>query len=216
MSKNYLRSALILILIISSSIIYAQDNVNNQSSLPANSTLTLATFTTISTKNKLGVNPFISGSIGNFYFENRYNYEAPNSASVNAGWRLNQKLAGFDITPIAGLIVGGFQGMNAEVQASRENEHWYFSLDNQYCFEYADKTRSFNYNWLVGRFKLTKFFRIGLTTQFTKPVNQKGVFDRGLTTSILYKNIAFNVYAFNYEEHRRSFFISLRYNLKLN
>jgi hypothetical protein len=224
MYKFYPALTLALILFAHLSGAYAQESNNAESTsdtyqpvLPApGAAITFASFSTINTEKKLAVNPFISGTIGGYYFENRYNYEAANSASVNVGKTLKKKLAGFEITPLIGVVVGGFNGLTSEIQAFHEDDKWYLSADNQYVFEYVDTKRSFYYNWLVGRFKLTRFLRIGVSTQFTKANNQKGVFDRGLTTSILYDNITFNVYAFNYETQRRNYMISLRYYLKLN
>jgi hypothetical protein len=215
MLKFYQTVIVILSFIALASTVCAQGVRNDSLNPLSHSSITIATFSTISTTNRLSINPFISGNIGNYYFENRYNYEAGNSASINIGRTLNNSIAGFYVTPIAGLIVGNFKGLNTEVQAFHDDSKWYFSLDNQYVFEYADVNRSFYYNWLVGRYKLAPFLRIGVTTQFTKPTNNKGVFDRGITMSMVYKNVTFNIYAFNYEPHRRNAFISLRYYIKI-
>ena len=181
-----------------------------------NSSISIAAFSTIDVNKKLAINPFISGNIGSFYFENRYNYEANNSASINIGKKLANKLLGFEITPMVGLVAGGFKGITSEVQAGRENKKWSFSIDNQYTLEYAEVKRSFYSNWLSGKFKLAGFLQAGISTLFVKCGDKRSTFDKGLAVSFLYDKFSFNMYAFNYEPKRRNYMFSLRYNLKLN
>jgi len=50
--------------------------------------LSIGTFNSFNAKGKLVANPVISGYLNDYYFENRYNYEAANSASINIGKRI--------------------------------------------------------------------------------------------------------------------------------
>jgi len=177
-------------------------------------TITVAAFTAINTKGQLATNPFIAISIGRLYFENRYNYEANNSASINMG-RTWGDASAVAITPMIGILAGNFRGINTEIQAYHDDPNWYVSTDNQYVMEYREFSRSFFYSWWVGRYKVNRFFRVGLTAQYTRPNTSGGVLDGGLTTSLLYKNITLNAYSFNFKEGRRSGFVSLRYTIGL-
>ncbi len=61
--------------------------------------ITIGLFNTINKCHKFSLHPFISGSIGDYYFENRYNYEADNSASINFGKRIFKKEKTFTLHP---------------------------------------------------------------------------------------------------------------------
>jgi hypothetical protein len=176
--------------------------------------ITVGTFSTLNETGKLTVNPVVSASWDDYYFDNRYGYEAANSASINAGKRIFKKIKHVEIIPMAGLIFGSFKGLTAELQTSIGYDNWYFSTDNQFSYEYTEAQKSLYFNWTVARYKVTRYFHLGLTAFIDKRVNKAGVFDRGITAAIIIKNWAIRLYAFNYETGRRYYSVGLRYTFK--
>lgn len=177
--------------------------------------LSFGTFNTLNAHNKLAVNPAMSGFYKDFYFENRYNYEADNSASINIGKRLRTGSKHIEIIPMTGLVVGSFKGVTGEVQAYADYNKWSLSTDNQFSWEYTQSNKSVYLNWSVARYKITPFFHVGLTSVITDPVEKRLIFDRGVTALLLYRRWSMRFYAFNFEPSRRYFWLSLRYNIKI-
>lgn len=177
--------------------------------------IAFGTFNTISESNKVTVNPTISGYLGDYYFENRYNYEASNSASINLGKKIFKNLKHIEIVPMGGLIFGGFKGVTAELQTSVDYNKWTFSTDNQYSFEYKQPGKSLFFNWTVARYKLAKSFQIGITTFLDKRVNHDIIFDKGVTALLVFKKWSWRFYAYNYEKEKRYYWVSIRYNIRV-
>jgi hypothetical protein len=177
--------------------------------------ISFGTFNTMNESNKVNINPAISGYLDDYYFENRYNYEAANSASVNVGKRILKKIKHLEIIPMAGWVFGSFKGVTAELQTSLDYSKWTFSTDNQFSYEYTQSDKSLYLNWTVARYKLTKSFRIGFTTVLNKDVNQDVIFDKGVTAAIFLKKWSLRFYAFNYEIEKRYYWLSLRYTIRL-
>jgi hypothetical protein len=175
--------------------------------------ISIGTFNTIN-KNKVTVSPSISGYLDDYYFENRYNYEAANSASINVGKHILKKLKNIEVVPMGGLVFGSFKGVTAELQTSFIYNKWIFSTDNQFSYEYRQPDKSLYFNWTMAIFKLSNSFRVGLTTFLDKQADKNMVFDKGITAAILFKQWGLRFYAFNYEIEKRYYWISIRYNLK--
>jgi len=200
-------SLLILIVTSSKSQDAAKTNIRKTE-------ITVGTFNTISESGKVSINPVFLGYWGDYYFENRYNYEAPNSASINVGKRILRNIKHVEIIPMAGLIFGSFKGLTAELQTSLDLKRWTLSMDNQYSLEYSKGGRRLYFNWAVARFKLTNALRLGFTTFYDKEANKPGVFDKGATVAVIIKDWALRFYAFNFEIEKRYYWIGLRYTLK--
>jgi hypothetical protein len=164
---------------------------------------------------RLNVNPTISGSFGDYYFENRYNYEADNSASINVGKQILKKLKPVEIVPIVGLVFGSFKAVTAELQTSLDCRKWALSTDNQFSFEYTHIGKSLYFNWTVARFKVTNSLLIGISTILDKHVSKDIVFDKGLTASMAFEKWGLRFYAFNYEKGKRYYWFSIRYNIRV-
>ncbi len=177
--------------------------------------ISLGTFSTLNSSKQFSINPLISCSWDDYYIENRYNYEANNSASINAGKRILKKLNHFEIIPMAGLVFGSFKGVTAEMQISVDYPKWDFFTDNQYSYEYTDPAKSFYSNWTVARYKLTNMFSIGLTEFFEWQPCGCLVFDKGITTSVTWAKWSIRFYAFNFEKEKREYWLGIRYNIKV-
>lgn len=177
--------------------------------------ISAGTFSTLNEKGKLEVNPAISGYFGDYYFENRYNYETANSASLNIGKRVFRRIKHAEIIPMMGLVFGSFKGATTELQTNLDFKRWTLSSDNQLSVEYTQIDKSLFYNWSVARYKITKNFRFGVTTFLDKHVNKPTIFDKGLTAAILFKQWVVRMYAFNYAIEKRYYWFGVRYNMKV-
>lgn len=203
---------IVIVFIIDTLNSAAQDTTNaNTKTLE----ISFGTFNTIGQNNKVGVNPSISGYLDDYYFENRYNYEAANSASVNIGKRVFKKIKHLEIIPMGGLVFGSFKGITAEIQTSLDYNKWAISTDNQFSYEYTKPDKSLYLNWTVARYKLTRWFRIGATTVLTKQINQRTAFDKGVTAAMYFEKWGLRFYAYNYETEKRYYWLSLRYNISV-
>lgn len=208
----YMKRIQLLILFgISGFYSQAQDNSKSYTEAP----VSFGTFNTINQKNEISVNPAISASLGSFYFENRYNYEAANSASLNVGKYIFKKLKHISIVPMAGVVVGSFKGFTAELQTSFENSRWSMSTDNQFSAAYTQSSKSVFLNWTYARYKITPFFKIGPTSVATQQMNRRLVFDKGITAVLLLDRWSIRMYAYNYKRREMYFWLSLRYNIKV-
>ena len=177
--------------------------------------ISVGTFSTRNSSNQVTVNPLISCSWDDYYIENRYNYEADNSSSINAGRRILRKLNHVEIIPMFGLIFGSFKGVTAELQVSVDYTKWTFLTDNQVSYEYTEPDKSFYSNWSVARYKLTSALQIGFSGFFEWQANRWLVIDKGVTASVSWKKWNVRVYAFNYEKQKREYWLAVRYNFRV-
>ena len=177
--------------------------------------ISIGTFSTVTTSHRMTVNPIISWSWDEYYIENRYNYEALNSASINAGKRILRKLKHVEIIPMAGVVFGSFKGVTGELQVSLDYSKWDLFIDNQYSYEYTHPAKSFYSNWSVIRYKLTNMFSVGLSDFFVWQPRGCPVFDKGITISVSWSKWSVRLYAYNYEKEKREYWLGVRYNLKV-
>ena len=177
--------------------------------------ISVGTFSTRNSSSKVTVNPLISCSWDDYYIENRYNYEADNSASINAGRRILRKLNHVEIIPMVGLIFGSFKGVTAELQVSLDYTKWTFLTDNQFSYEYTEPDKSFYSNWSVARYKLSSALQIGFSGFFEWQANRWLVIDKGVTASVSLKKWNVRVYAFNFEKQKREYWLAVRYNFRV-
>ena len=175
----------------------------------------VSTFSTKSSSSQVTVNPLISCSWNDYYIENRYNYEADNSASINVGRRILRKLKHLEVIPMGGLIFGSFKGVTAEMQISLDYTKWIFMTDNQVSYEYTQPGKSFYSNWSVARYKLTGGLQIGFSGFFEWQANQWLVIDKGVTASVSWKKWNIRVYAFNFERQKREYWLGIRYQFRV-
>ena len=190
---------------------YCQDTIRIKTK---ESEISFGTFNTVNESNKVNINPSISGYLGDYYFENRYNYEAPNCASINVGKRIFKNIKHLEIIPMGGLVFGSFKGITAELQTSLDYRKYTFSTDNQFSYEYTQPDKSIYLNWTVARYKVTNSFRIGVTTVLSEQLNQCAKLDKGVTVLILLKTWSARFYAFNYDTEKRYYWLSLRYTIR--
>jgi hypothetical protein len=178
--------------------------------------ISMGTFNTKSAgSSRVNVNPALSASFGDYYFENRYNYEDANSVSINVGKQVLKKLNPIEIVPIAGFVFGSFKAVTAELQTSFDCRKWTLSTDNQFSFEYTKPGKSFYFNWTVARYKITNSLLMGVSTILDKHVSRGLVFDKAVTAALAFEKWSLRFYVYNYEKEQRYYWLGIRYNVRV-
>lgn len=172
-------------------------------------------FSTVYEK-RISINPSVFGYAGSFYFENRYNYEAANSASVNAGIKLFRKIKPLSVIPMIGIVVGNFKAATTELQTSITIKNWLISSDNQFSIGYAKPKNNLYLNWSVLRYRIFKGFEIGGTSSFQKQSAGKSVLDPGLTIALTIHEWYLRFYNYYPDGAKQYYWLALRYHLHFN
>lgn len=133
-----------------------------------------------------------------FYTEMRYNYEAAKTASVYAGKSFSRDAAlSYDITPMAGLVLGEYTGGSAAVNMELEYKKVFFSSQTQYTLNKNDRAENFFFNWSELGYQPLKWFYAGASTQLTKLYRGKPVAEYGLMLGLVFSKITIPVYVFD-------------------
>lgn len=142
---------------------------------------------------------------GNWYFEARGNYEAINSASLYFGKAFKKKaLISYSIIPIAGLVLGRFNGGSVGANVVLDYNKLSFSSQSQYTFSVENVAANFPYSWSDLTYQLKKWMSAGVSLQQTR-----GLFEKGILVSGTYKNLSIPLYVFNPATSERYFVLGL-------
>jgi len=142
---------------------------------------------------------------GNWYFEARGNYEAINSASLYLGKTFDKKgLISYSVTPMAGLVTGSFNGGSVGADVALDYKKISFSSQSQYTFAIKNPARNFTYSWSDLTYQLKGWMAAGVSLQQTR-----GVLEKGILLTGVYKNWSLPLYVFNPETCKRYFVLGL-------
>ncbi len=71
----------------------------------------------------------------NWYGEVRYNYEASQTISMNAGKMFSKKNeVSYSVTPVAGIVLGQLNGINTGANIDMDYKELFFSTEVEYTF----------------------------------------------------------------------------------
>ena len=141
----------------------------------------------------------------NWYFEARSNYEAINSASLYFGKIFRKKaLISYSIIPIAGLVMGTFNGGSVGANVGLDNKKISFSSQSQYTFSTENRATNFTYSWSDLAYQLKDWMSAGISLQQTR-----GLFEKGILVRAAYKNFSIPLYVFNLTTSKRYFVLGL-------
>jgi hypothetical protein len=141
----------------------------------------------------------------NWYIEARGNYEAINSASLYFGKIFKEKaLISYSIIPIAGLVVGTFNGGSVGANIGLDYKRISFSSQSQYTFSIENRATNFTYSWSDLTYQLKEWVYAGVSLQQTR-----GVFEKGMLVRGVYKNFSIPLYVFNLTTRERYFVLGL-------
>ncbi len=140
-----------------------------------------------------------------WYIEARGNYEASNSASLYFGKAFRKTApVSYSITPIAGLVAGGFNGGSVGANVALDYKELSFSSQSQYTFSIENKAENFTYSWADLTYQLKKWVSAGVSLQQTRGVFEKGVLIKGV-----YKKLSIPLYVFSPLTNERYFVLGL-------
>jgi hypothetical protein len=142
---------------------------------------------------------------GNWYIEARGNYEAIHSASIYFGKVFGKKgLISYSIIPIAGLVMGSFNGASVGANVALDYEKVSFASQSQYTFSIENRATNFTYSWSDLTYQLKGWVSAGISLQQTRGLFEKGILIRGV-----YKNLSMPLYVFNPATNDRYFVIGI-------
>jgi hypothetical protein len=135
---------------------------------------------------------------GPLHLEARYNYEAINSGSLFAGWKLSggEKLT-WEVTPILGGVFGQKEGIAPGVEAALGYGIADLYIEAEYVRDFEVKEDSFTYSWNELGLSPLDWLRFGLVSQRSKAYQSERFIDLGLFAQLLYRRTALGAYIFN-------------------
>ena len=132
------------------------------------------------------------------HLEGRYNYEAPNTGSAWFGYNLHagNKIT-FDLTPIAGLVIGGVTGVAPGYELTVGWWKLEFASEGEYVFDFGDSENSFFYNWSQLGISPVDWLQLGISIQRTRAYQTERDVQRGVFGGVTWKQLNVSAYYFN-------------------
>lgn len=151
----------------------------------------------------------------NWYGEMRYNYEAAQTVSFNAGKVFSiKKLPTVTLTPFAGVVLGRLNGGTVGTNIKMEYQNLFFSSESQYTFSLEKKNEDFFFNWSELGYELNSLVYAGLALQITHPYKQVNRWEPGAMVGFTFKNWTFPVYAFKPAGSKPNFVLGINWEWK--
>ncbi|WP_295675106.1 hypothetical protein [uncultured Mucilaginibacter sp.] len=142
---------------------------------------------------------------GNWYIEARGNYEAINSGSLYFGKTFKKEaLMSYSVTPMAGLVIGKFNGGSVGANITLDYKKLSFSSQSQYTFSIENQAGNFTYSWSDLTYQLKVWVAAGVSLQQTG-----GLLEKGILVRYIYKNFSIPLYVFNPATSARHFVLGL-------
>ncbi len=147
---------------------------------------------------------------GSLRFEARYNYEAKHATSAFVGW----KFAGgdtvtYEVTPIAGALVGAAHGVIPGVEASVAYGKVDAYVEAEYVIDRDNSADNYFYAWSELGWRPVEWLRVGLVGQRTRIVHNDRDLQRGIFGQLALGSVTVGVYAFNPDAASRYTIVSI-------
>ena len=132
------------------------------------------------------------------HLEARYNYEAPETYSVWAGYNFSvgEKVT-FEGTAMLGAAFGDTDGVAPGYKATLSWTKLTFYSEGEYLFDTNESSDSFFYAWSEITWAPVDWCRLGLVGQRTKVYETDRDIQRGLLLGFSFKRVDFTTYVFN-------------------
>lgn len=135
---------------------------------------------------------------GKLHLEARWQYEAPDSASVWAG-------AGFSggtevewtLTPVLGLVLGDLDGVAPGYKGSLRWKSLALWSEGEYVFDFSGSEGNFLYNWSELTVAPAEWVRLGIATQRTRAYASDRDIQRGFVAAFTWKTATLAGYVLN-------------------
>jgi len=144
----------------------------------------------------------------------RYNYEERSTGSLYIGKSFSRDSSfSYTVTPMLGWVFGQYNGGSLALNADAAYRKIYISVQSQYTLSKAGREGNFFYTWGEIGYEVTKWFYAGVSSQLTKPYNEKTETEYGILAGINISKMSFPVYVFSPFSNNRNFLIGI--NLEL-
>ena len=149
------------------------------------------------------VQPTITADRGALHLEARYNYEAQDTGSLWAGYKLagGEELA-WQLTPMLGGVVGEVDGVAPGYKGSLGWRRFELYSEGEYLFATSSASDSFFYNWSELTFTPGGRLRFGIVAQRTRAYQADREVERGLLVGWAGERLQFSAYLFNLDESK--------------
>jgi hypothetical protein len=151
----------------------------------------------------------VTADRGWLHLEGRYNYEALHTVSAWFGYNLHvgRKIT-FDITPMAGLIVGGLTGAAPGLELSVDWWKLNLSSDAEYVIDFGGSESNYVYNWSQLGIAPVEWLELGIAIQRTQAYETTRDIQRGPFVSFYYRRAYGSLYVFNPDDGTPSFIVA--------
>lgn len=153
-------------------------------------------------------------SIGNFYGEIRYNYDADHTLglyggrTVSVGTRLVQSF-----TTQLGFLFGDFQGASFQVYYQLATRCFELNSQQQYSVSWQRGNSPFYYTWSDAQWKAGRHLRVGASVQVSRS-NTDSYTDGGLLIGYKMPHLYVSLYHFNAYRPSQSYAVlAIQYDL---
>jgi hypothetical protein len=150
----------------------------------------------------------------NLIFEIRYNYDAKNAFSINAGrsFSFEKDKFSYVIRPTAGIVVGSSSGINLNLDQEVEMGRFYISSKFQRFISLRDRCQSFFYTWQEGGICFSEKFYGGLSLQM-EIANRSCSMNKGIVLGFSTGRWNFPVYIFDFLNCQKNITAGILYNI---
>jgi len=159
------------------------------------------------------VQPTITADRGALHLEARYNYEAQDTGSLWAGYKLagGEGLA-WELTPMLGGVVGEVDGVAPGYKGTLGWRQLELYSEGEYLISTGDSSDSFFYNWSELTFAPADRLRVGIVAQRTRAFEADREIERGLLVGWAGDRLQFTAYVFDLDESKPLTVVSVGLN----
>ena len=147
-----------------------------------------------------------------WYGEVKYNYEASQTVSMNAGKMFSKKnKISYSVTPMAGIVLGKLNGINTGVNIEMDYKKLFFSTEMEYTFSIDKNTGNQFLTWTELGYQLTRKVYSGIALQVIKNAQQKNIWEPGIMAGLVHENWTFPVYMFSPFCNNRNYVLGINW-----
>jgi len=154
--------------------------------------------------------PTFTADRGWLHLEARYNYEAPETGSLWAGYNFSvgEKVT-FEATPMLAAVFGATTGVAPGYRATLSWTKLTFYTEGEYLFDTNESADSFFYAWSELSWSVADWCRLGVVGQRTKVYQTDRDIQRGVLVGFSSERVDFTAYWFNPDERSPTVVLAL-------
>lgn len=144
------------------------------------------------------------------HLESRYNYEAPGTYSVWAGYNFSVgKKVTFEGTAMLGAAFGDTEGVAPGFKATLSWTKLVFYGEGEYLFDTNESSDCYFYAWSELSWAPVDWFRLGVVGQRTRAYQSELDIQRGVLVGFSSERVDFTAYWFNPDERSPTVVLAL-------